>query len=279
MVIYKKTFENTKTSNCNFPIEDQIYTNDCEAIVADGITRDPIGVDDLSTYSYDEMLKRYPRPSGGELAAKQIVKTFSQTTGTLKERLILCNEQIKRLNDQYVKVCDYLQNDYFGAVASCARLENDILHYAFICDCGVIVYDKFGHIKFQTEDEKELYSDPYIRKIGIPWNLKEARVITRRDYRNNLDNIKDGKCVSYGALTGEVSAVAFIKEGSVEVEKEDTIVVYSDGFTSFLHDQTFIEYLLHFNEIQFEDYIEQISKTDYEKYGKEKTLVILKNNI
>ncbi len=104
-------------------------------------------------------------------------------------------------------MCDYLENDYYGAVASCMHIENNILDYAYICDCGLIIYDKEGNVKFQTEDEKELYSDPYINQIGIPWNLPEARVIVRRDYRNNLSNIKDGKCVSYGALTGEESAI------------------------------------------------------------------------
>ena len=44
MLIYKNTFENIKTVNLEFPVEDQYYANDNEAIVADGITRDPIGI-------------------------------------------------------------------------------------------------------------------------------------------------------------------------------------------------------------------------------------------
>mgnify|MGYP004590135119 CR=1 FL=1 len=49
MIIYKNTFENIKTMNCNFPLEDQFYAENNEAIVADGITRDPVGVLDLAT--------------------------------------------------------------------------------------------------------------------------------------------------------------------------------------------------------------------------------------
>lgn len=54
------------------------------------------------------------------------------------------------LNEKNISCCDFLQNDYFGAVASCVQIENNILNYSFICDCGVIVYDYTGKIKFQA---------------------------------------------------------------------------------------------------------------------------------
>ena len=145
-----------------------------------------------------------------------------------------------------------------------------------ICDCGVIVYDNLGNIKFQTEDDKERYSDPFINKIGIPWNLPEARVIVRRDYRNNLDNTYNGRCISYGAITGEITAINFIKTGQIELSNGDTVLVYSDGFTKFLHDKDFISQIINFEKDKFENYIEIKAQSDYEKYGKEKTLVLFK---
>lgn len=277
MLIYKNTFDNIETINFNFPVEDQFYANGVEAIVADGITRDPIGISDFSDYSSKEFLEKYPRPSGAFLAAKEICDTFSKVpTGSLMNKLVKCNESVKRLNDKYISKCDYLENDYYGAVLSCIKIENNTLSYAYICDCGIIVYDKLGNIKFQTEDDKELYSDPYINKIGIPWNLPEARVIVRRDYRNNLKNIIDGKCVSYGAITGEESAINFIKSGQFKLSIGDRVIVYSDGLTNFLHDNDFISEILHFEKDKFEKYIEDKSKTDSSKYGKEKTLVLYK---
>lgn len=276
MLIYKNTFDNVKTINCNFPIEDQFYADDIQAIVADGITRDPIGVLDLSSCSFEEMLQKYPRPSGAELAAKEIVTTFSKSSGSLKERLIKCNNSVKKLNDKYIKKCDYLQNDYYGAVASCVSIKNDILYYAYICDCGVIVYNELGEVRFQTRNDKQQDSDKYIKNIGIPWNLPESRVIVRRDYRNNLDNIVNGKCVSYGALTGEKQAEEFIRIGSLSLNTGDIIVVYSDGFMNFLHDNSFIKHILNFNKDEFEQYVEKKSNTDYDKYGKEKTIILLK---
>lgn len=276
MLIYKKTFENIKTKDYNFPIEDQFYASNDEAIVADGITRDPIGISDFSKYSHEDFLEKYPRPSGAEIAAKEICETFSKTSGSLIDKLVKCNENIKMLNEKYIPNCDYLENDYYAAVASCIKIESDILQYAYICDCGVIVYDKFGNVKFQTEDDKRLYSDPYINKIGISWDLPEARVIVRRDYRNNLNNIVNGKCVSYGAITGEDSAIKFIKSGKVELSEGDIILVYSDGFYNFLHEKDFISEILDFEEENFEKYVEEKTQKECGKYGGEKTLIIYK---
>ena len=115
--------------------------------------------------------------------------------------------------------------------------------------------------------------------IKTDWSLPEKRVIVRKDFRNNLNNIQGGKCVSYGALTGEDSASYFIKSGQIKLEKNDIVVVYSDGFSEFLHVQEFISLILNFQQEKFEEYINMKSKEDYNKYGKEKTLVLFKNNI
>lgn len=278
MIIYKNTFENIKSIGHDFPIEDQYYALDNEAIVADGITRDPIGESDLSLLSPEEFLKRYPRPSGAFLASKVIVEEFAKTTGTLKERLIKSNEKVKELNDKYVPNCDYLENDYYASVVSSAKIENNILYYAYICDCGVMVINDQADIVFQTEDDKLLYSDPFIDTMGIPWHLPEARRIVRSKYRNNLSNIVDGKCVSYGALTGEDSAINFIREGKLKLNKNDVAVVYSDGFTNLLKLKEIRELIVNFGKERFEEYIDKISKINYEQYGKEKTLIIMKGN-
>lgn len=276
MLIYKKTFDSISNDRLVFPTEDQFYASSNEAIVADGITRDPLGISDFSKCTLKEFLEKYPNPSGAEMAAKEICKSFSETKGSLVDRLAKANNCVRKLNENYIKKCDYLENDYYGAVASCISISNDILNYAYICDCGVIVYDKNGTIKFKTEDDKELYSDPYINKIGISWDLPEARRIVRSKYRNNINNVVEGNCVSYGALTGEETAINFIKSGQLELDDGDIIIVYSDGFAYFLPEKDFIYNIINFNKNVFESYINNKSKDNYEKYGKEKTLVIFK---
>ena len=130
----------------------------------------------------------------------------------------------------------------------------------------------------QTEDELEKYTRPYLNQIPYPWTNPESRIITRRDYRNNLKKIENGICVSYGALTGEESAIPFIKEGSIEISDEDTIIIYSDGFFHFLHEPEFINLILNFNQEEFLTYIEKKANEDYSRYGKEKTLILAKKN-
>lgn len=111
------------------------------------------------------MLEKYPRPSGAEIAAKEICNTFYKSTGTLIEKLKNCNNNIKKLNEKNIKVCDYLQNDLYGAVASCIKIENDVLYYAYICDCGVIIYEN---------------------QLSFIKSIKIRNVCSRMDFFNNL---------------------------------------------------------------------------------------------
>ncbi len=279
-ILYKNTFDNTITQkyDSNFPREDQFFANKKVAVVADGITRDPIGISWTETKeNLKKAIEHYPRPSGAELAAKEVASTFEHNfTGNLKETMILANNNIKLLNEKYVPVCDYLENDYYGTVAAATFIENHILYYAYICDCGIIVYDKNGKIIFQTEDEYEKISRPFFKKLPYLWEDDRARVIRRRDYRNNLNMICDGKCVSYGALTGEDSAKFFIREGMLPLKNDNVVVVYSDGFFNYLHDPQFIEQILNFDKMNFEKYVQQKATENYGLYGKERTLILLK---
>ena len=261
------------------PQEDKIYATDNEAIIADGITRDPIGITDFNSVSFDELVNRYPNPSGAAIAAEEIIKTFKISTGTLRERMIKCNEAVKEINNKYIKKCDYLENDYYAAVAASLKIDDNKLYYSYICDCGIIIYDKDGNIKFQTDDDKALV-DPYINNKAninhLSWNLKEARILVRKEFRNNIDNIIDGKCVSYGALTGEENAEYFIKEGTILLDNKDIVIIYSDGFTNFLKEKEFINNIINFNEKDFINYLSKKEKEDKDKYGMEKTIAIYK---
>jgi serine/threonine protein phosphatase PrpC len=259
--------------NYDFPVEDQYYADDNIAVVADGITRDPINIYDLSSLSFDEMLEKYPRPSGAEMASRVIADTFKDNIGSTQsilDMMKLANKNVRMLNERYITKCVYLQNDYFGAVASVTFIDDNILHYAYICDCGVIIYDKNKNVKFKTQDDMSKV-DKYFDTFGIPWYKAEARYIVRYNYRNKPNNK-----YSYGAITGEKEAEYFMRFGSIEIGADDIIVVYSDGFSNFLDIPDFINLLFSFDSKQFESFIEKQSFIDYEKFGKEKTLVIMK---
>ncbi len=269
MLLYSKTYENIKTKNSNFPIEDSYYSEDSMAVVADGITRD--SVEDLSILNFEEMIKQYPRPSGAEIASKTICNQFQKMSGeklTLTAMLISANEKVKHVNDIYIETVDYLVNDYYGAVASAIRIRNELLEYAYICDCGIIVFDKNGNIKFQTDDDMSRV-DKYFDAKGYPWHNPNARLIVRRDYRNKPENK-----YSYGAITGEKEAEHYIRNGIVKISKGDYVIVYSDGFINYFNRGDFFSNIKTFDSNTFDDYVEAVAETDYEKYGKEKTVVL-----
>ena len=281
MILYKNTFDNIKTVGYDFPIEDSYFCKNNLAVVADGITRDPIGIKDFNLISFEDRINHYPNPSGASLAANLICKTFEENYNdiinqniSLKEAFSIANKEVKKLNDQYIKTCDYLENDFYGAVASTVLIKNNILYYSYICDCGVAVFDKNGNLIFKTEDDMEQVNK-HFDTGEFTWNQPEARAIVRKNYRNNLDNK-----YSYGAITGEEKFEYYIKEGSLKINEGDIIIVYSDGFTNYLFDKDFYNNLIkliHGDNLTFENYLKKMGYSDYRKYGKEKTLVVMKN--
>ena len=66
----------------------------------------------------------------------------------------------------------------------------------------------------------------------------------------------------------------FIKNWCVSVNVGDYVIVYSDGFSSFLQDKEFISKIVNFDEKELDSFIESKSKSDYKKYGSEKTMIL-----
>ncbi len=62
----------------------------------------------------------------------------------------------------------------------------------------------------------------------------------------------------------------------MSLEKDDIVVIYSNGFTNILNLDEFIKQIIDFDKCKFEEYVNNKSLTDYEKFGKDKTLIIMK---
>ena len=86
MLLYKNTFDNVMTIGFDFPTEDQYYANENEAIVADGITRDPIGISDFSkcTVRYTQIL---PDPTPSEENVENLAVIVSNTDEEVQKQL------------------------------------------------------------------------------------------------------------------------------------------------------------------------------------------------
>ena len=281
-MIYKITLPNTKYGKLT-PPEDAFLMDKKIFCVADGITRDPIAPKDFRGESAEELLKNYPRPSGAKIAAdlfcKEFVKTLKQGN-LVKQAFIAGNNAIAGLNKKNLKKVDYLVNDFWACVACGGVIKNNILCWGAITDCGVAVFDKKGKIRFQTPvymTEFANYEKTYLRKPDFNWALPEYRKMIRQEFRNRPDKIFKGKCVSYGALTGEKAAEKFMHFGEIKLERGDLVTFYSDGFYPMINHKDFFNKINHHaNDVIDKNLIpfsQKLAKEDYKKYGKEKTLV------
>ena len=211
------------------------------AAVADGITRDPIGVKTLPDFDNKKRMKeaaeRYPIPSPAKLAANLFCDSFIKSALNKKvdEKLIIesslfANKKIWEKLNKDLKV-DYLENDFAACVGSVGVIEDNNFYYGFIADCGICVFDINGRLKFKTKNEgpSKRIGEDIIKRYNTGFKQAYGRKIIRKEYRNNPLNP-----LSYGAFTGEENAACFIRTGQLQIEKGDRIVLYTDGMNNLL---------------------------------------------
>jgi len=270
------------------PAEDTFLIDDKIFCVADGVMRDPISPKDFTGKSIEEILKKYPNPSGAKLAADVFCKNFIKSlrtekiknTKNVKKAFIQGNKAIAQLNKNYIKKVDYLANDYFGCVISGGVIKNKKLYWGAICDCGIRVYDKSGKIKFKTPNWMktfETYENKYIRKKNFDWSLPQYRKLIRSEYRNNIKKIFNNKLISFGVLTGEKEAEYFMEFGKVDLTKGDLIVFYTDGFENTVKHSKFFDVIYNPSEgitkKRFLPFTQDLAQKNTAKFGKERTLI------
>lgn len=266
----------------SLPPEDSFSYRGNVFAVADGITRDPRGAINWLGKDRSQLLKRYPNPSGARWAAdlfcRTIVRQQPQSLAALKQSFFKANQAVARLNRRHIKQVDYLINDFFACTAAAVIKRGHTLHWGVIGDCGVMVFDRQGKQKFITPNSVAVFHRFISRSPqgDNRWALPQRRVLIRREFRNNPAQIRGGRLVSYGALTGEKAAEQFMYFGSYHLAPGDLVVIYSDGFFDLLNLKTTPKIL---NSLQgdnsFIDYDIKYAKRNPDKYGHERTLISL----
>ena len=278
------TVENSRAHHL-LPIEDSFKIHNTKALkiitVADGITRDPIGLPHLplsqELITRIEFVEKYPRPSPAKIAADTFCRTFISacskekivSLGTIANSFSLANSEIQTLNRKNNPHPDYLERDLWGCVASGGIIKNDTLYWGYICDCGVCIFDKNGILTFRTENDKDK-ADKLADLKGKDWRNPKWRLERRKEYRNNLDKKVRGRIVSYGAFTGEENASSFVKTGIQKLYPGDRVFFYSDGMEKIIFSRAFQKLLVicNWNEIE-----EQCRILHEAKEGAEATLI------
>lgn len=278
-----------KRINVEHPMEDSLLYKDNIFAVADGITRDPLNILDFENHSKEELLANYPQASPAKFAADKFTECFvdflkdNSSTNNIKEAFINSNNQIKNLNEKNNPNPDYLINDYWACVASGGVIKDNIMHWGCIGDCGIIVYDNNLNKKFETPnsvlDFKEYFHVHNNKPKDYNWSKPESRVLVRKFFRNNPNKIVSGKRVSYGAVTGEKNAEFFMDFGEINLNPNDLILFYSDGFYPVIKEEGFLKVILEFLVNQdtkiIDEYLNYLISKNKEEFGTEKSLILV----
>jgi serine/threonine protein phosphatase PrpC len=257
------------------PTEDSYLTAPNVFVVADGVTRDPLGLSDFTGCSQVEVLATYPKPSPALLAAETFCKVFVRRAvndegENLKAAALEANFAIEYINRG--RNVDYLVNDFAACVATGGVVVDHVLKWVTCGDCQISVFSQSGKSIFTTPNGVGAWAS-HAKKVNFDWNTPEGRRLVRSQYRNRPDQIVDLKCVSYGAFTGEPSVEPFIDTGQLKLEKGDSIACYSDGFGPTVEHKDFLS-MVKSSRVDFENWSNHLANQNYAKYGHERTLVI-----
>jgi len=204
-------------------------------VVADGVTR---------SHFEDG---RYAHYSGARKAAEIFCKSALSyleerfNPEKIKEAFDFANQKIKELNIEagIDKKLNYIECDWLDTVGVAGVISEDKLHYGYVGDCGLIIFDKDNKKKFQTEDMVSPAVKKFIESYKNWKNLasNQKRLIIHKELRNNTD--KKG----YGTFSGENGVKNYYNIGSEKLEEGDLVVFYSDGFLEYIGDNHFIDIL------------------------------------
>jgi len=275
------TVENWKLKVLRYPLEDAYSINKGIIAVADGITRDPFPElpGKNSPASKLNFFFKYPRPSPARKAADIFCNVFPEAIldfikkdeYAVRKAFTEANDRIRSWNLKNIPEIDYVTNDFAGCVAAGAFETKGMLYWGYITDCGAAVFDDKGILKFRTENEgPDRYSEEIKQKDkrleNALWGNPETRKIIRKEYRNKPD-----EKYAYGALTGEETAMKYVRTGAWELKPTDYLAVYSDGLEKTVFSEEFSEKLKN-NDVK------GIKKLCKENVQYEGTLVISKKD-
>lgn len=260
------------------PNEDAVLISDLQAgkqiilAVADGVTQ--------SHYKSG----RYALPYGAKLAAKifckntvgyleknySLIRTNGRITNLIKESFDIANKKVRELNVKHGLVdkrMDYLQHDWFDTVGVTAVIIKNTLHYGFVGDCGLIIFNKHNKKIFQTKDMVRPAVKRYEKMYPdhLSFSAEKRTFIIRHDFRNNPDK------TGYGSFTGEENVQYYYAFGSKKLQKGDMFVLYSDGFFNLLKDAEFIKVLRLRDKKKLTKFVMQKAKENPKKYGDDRT--------
>lgn len=222
------------------PQEDYLIASDSPPVfvVADGVT--------LNFKKIIEKKLKYPDPSpAGEVAkifCEAIIKNASEKYEKIDELQIIeifriANNEVKKYNERFGK-SDISGNitGFYAATGAFVVIKNDKAYWASICDAFVAHFDKNMNIKF----------------------------------------ISSGLCSPYAVINGEERMVEYLKKGVFNLEINDRIFVFTDGFEYYVKNPDFLKIFKDWSDNlkeRIEEFSKEMIRKDPEHYGRERSLI------
>lgn len=236
-------------------------------VVADGITRRGFS-------------GAYPNPSPAAAAATVAAIAIGRTLAGQFAKVALIgvrnafergNTAVQTINQRLGLWDDHnwWDRDLAGTVAACLVVQPSRFLYGFIGDCGVAHFSAVGDLLWHTPDQVTPVTkySPAIEEIG-----QKRRFITiRRDYRNRPQATHP----TFGVLSGEKEALAYVQVGKRTYQAGEVLAVYSDGAAPFvINDAAFGQLLAAGERDAIQDYVALRSTS--EQHSDEKTLIVVR---
>lgn len=238
--------------------------------VADGVTR---GI-------FED--KRYAYPAGAHAAAEifcfSVIDHLETNVSSRGDHKLLekafdeANERIHELNENEGRIenHDWYANDYFDCVGVAGFLDQNMLHYGYVGDCGLAIFDKDNNLKFETKDQ--VATSPHHKEIeqvaqGKNWNHAKRLAYGHEHFRNN----PSGKY--YGTFSGEEAVKIYYQIGSQKIQEGDLVIFYSDGFVGYLESKEFLRIVRQGDKEALDDFTAFKAMTSPVKFGTDRTLI------
>lgn len=221
-------------------------------IICDGVSRDRYPVRGRSSAS--DISKLFAETVEGNICQCQAVDDPGEI---LHESILVASREIAHYNDVHYPCADYLDNDFAATVGICIWIVDNVAYCIYIGDCMAYLY-RHGTISAITENQTEKVAE-FRRKNGFN---RETSLCIRKNFRNNSNSP-----FGYGALTGEPSALDFLRQNRTALYPNDRIFLLTDGLVDFFT-SGLVDY-----EDDAEKILEKSNGSQYRNCDDDKTII------
>lgn len=250
-------------------------------VVADGVT--------LIQYILDK--KEYPNPSPAgavaQIFCEQVVRSAESKYESFKDSDIKdifteANNAVRKYNTDHGRTketVDYWDNDLYACTAAFVVIKDGVVYWASICDSYVMHFSSTGTLEFSSpecHDLKQIDSPKYAGDSTDQIAKTKHRWSTARNGIN-----EKGQRIGYGVVTGEPEALTYLSYGSFSMKEGDVLTLLTDGFENHVRLPDFISLFTSWSpdiESEFKELTHKKAEEDPERYGRERSIIVVKNS-